>query len=441
MSTQVIRETILVVDDEKDFNKLICEVLRHAGYITLSTDNIKEGLALLKQKKVDLVVTDLNFPEGSGIEILEEVLNREANQIPCIMLTGDQEVEMAVSCMKKGAYGYLQKPMQPQNLLKTIKRAIDEFAVNKALNKSTKLLKGDIFAGYRVKKFIAEGSMGVVYEVEATDRVDIGEKGKVYALKLLRIMEDQDSDMEDLLRKRFITEAKATMRISHPNVVALFDMGMDTERNLPYIVMEYLEGDTLSLLIDRDQLTMEEKCKILKQISLALKSIHDCKITHRDIKPSNIIVTPEGRAVLTDFGIAHLHGSNLTMTNEVFGTPAYLSPEAFYSAKVGPESDIFSFGVVCYETLLGYRPFDGGSIQSIARQIQNEAPAHPCNENKQIPDLLGSTLMRMLEKRPERRFKSTTKISEAFQKCLDEGLESKDGIMDWIKKTVTIRRF
>ena len=151
----------------------------------------------------------------------------------------------------------------------------------------------------------------------------------------------------DLCLKRFMNEAKAVSAVMHPNIVSIVEYGVCESEKIPFIAMEYARGKSLKeYIIDEDEFTTVQKALILRQIADALSAIHERKICHRDIKPANIMVDQALTVKLTDFGIAHLPDSDLTMTANIIGTPTYMSPEAFISAKVDERSDIFSLGIV-----------------------------------------------------------------------------------------------
>jgi serine/threonine-protein kinase len=153
-----------------------------------------------------------------------------------------------------------------------------------------------------------------------------------------------------------------------------------------------------------------QKALILRQIADALSAIHERKICHRDIKPANIMVDQALTVKLTDFGIAHLPDSDLTMTANILGTPTYMSPEAFISAKVDERSDIFSLGTVAYEFLLGRKPFQSDNIRALARVIQFSKPQAPCKINPNFPRKLQQILAKMLKKDPANRYRSATEV-------------------------------
>jgi len=213
----------------------------------------------------------------------------------------------------------------------------------------------------------------------------------------LRKLRDEGPDAE----LRFLREARSAGRLSHPNIVTIYDIG-ETD-TLAYIAMEYLHGSTLRELMDRSLLPQPLALDTACQIAGALAFAHERGVVHRDIKPANIIVTGhQGRIKLTDFGIAHLINSNQTQSGHMLGSPRYMSPEQAMGREIDGRSDIFSLGSVLYEMLTGRYAFDGDSLAAIAYQVIYGTP-----EMHALPDVLPASLVTllhsMLDKQPNRR--------------------------------------
>ena len=224
------------------------------------------------------------------------------------------------------------------------------------------------FGRYKIIDTLGQGAMGTVYKGldPAIDRP--------VALKTIRFDKLANPDEIEEMRKRFMLEAKAAGNFSHPHIVTIYDVGQD--KNIQYIAMEYLEGQTLEELIKRKaSMNFKIVAKIITQVCSALSYAHDRQVVHRDIKPANIMVM-EGFAVkVMDFGIAHLESSNMTQTGVAMGTPNYISPEQLSGKEVTKSSDIFSLGVVMYELLTGQKPFEGENLSNLIMKILNQDPA------------------------------------------------------------------
>lgn len=218
---------------------------------------------------------------------------------------------------------------------------------------------------YTLGTAIASGGMGDVWE--ATDDV-------LQRPVAVKVMRPQGPD-DDSFRERFRDEARGSASLHHPNIATVFDYG--EEDGTAYLVMELVPGRTLGEIIRESDggMPTDEVRSVLGQAALALSAAHEAGVVHRDVKPANIIVTPEGQAKLTDFGIARLgDGSGHTLTGEVLGTPDYISPEQALGEPATASSDLYSLGVVAHEMITGRKPFDMGSAVATAIAQVNEPP-------------------------------------------------------------------
>jgi serine/threonine protein kinase/CheY-like chemotaxis protein len=409
--TQIRDKTILIVDDEPSLLMMMSEILKTAGFRTLTTDNGDDAEELLENELIDLILLDLVLPDRNGMELLECFRSRFSN-IPIIMVTGFGKVEHAIKCFKKGATDFLPKPVSAEKLIATVQRILQSRQPAQECLRSDKIPR---IPGYRFISILGEGNMGVVYHVERRDTSTSGIRE--YAMKVLKMPVSCDEELMYTLRKRFMVEAKAAFSIQHPNIIKIYDYGAD-ETGTPFILMELFEGDPLDDLMQQKKLTIEEKCYILQQASFAVSTIHDNDICHRDIKPGNVLVDSQLTAKVMDFGIARLRDSTLTPTSHVFGTPAYLSPEAFSSARVNFKSDIFSFGSLCYELFTGERPFQAETVAGIANQIRSQDPQWPRMLDPNFPKQLDMMVKRMMEKDPNERYNNAFEIFEDFSQFL-----------------------
>jgi len=258
---------------------------------------------------------------------------------------------------------------------------------------------------YRVLRRLGSGGMADVWLAE-----DAHLQRQV-ALKVLhsRFLQDQQ------FVERFQREAEHAAGLQHPNIVAVFDRGQDAGVN--YIAMRYVEGPTLKELIERG-LTPEQAAALVRQVLEGARFAHRNGIVHRDLKPQNVIVDEEGKAVVTDFGIARAGVSEITQTGSVMGTPQYLSPEQAQGFEVTPVSDLYSIGVILYEALCGRVPFEGESAVAVAMKQVSETPQRPSSINPQVSPALDAVVMRALEKDPGQRFQS----ADAFIAALDQAM-------------------
>jgi serine/threonine-protein kinase len=263
---------------------------------------------------------------------------------------------------------------------------------------------------YSVLSKIGSGGMADVWLAEDTHLQ------RRIALKVLhtRLAQDREFVM------RFQREAESAAGLQHPNIVAVFDRG--EWQGTYYIAMQYVEGPTLKQLIDSG-ITIEQGVAVIRQVLQAAGYAHRQGIVHRDLKPQNVIVDPEGKAVVTDFGIARAGVSEITQTGSVMGTPHYLSPEQAQGFEVTAVSDLYSIGVMLYEALTGRVPFEGESAVAVAMKQVSQMPQRPSSIQPRVSPALDAVVMRALEKDPGQRFQS----ADAFIAALDQAMREPGG--------------
>jgi serine/threonine-protein kinase len=255
---------------------------------------------------------------------------------------------------------------------------------------------------YRLIGRLGSGGMADVWCAEDS------ELGRRVALKFLHERFAQDREFVE----RFRREAAAAAGLQHPNVVGVYDRGEHDGSH--YIAMEYVEGASLKELISQG-LTVPEAVEITRQVLAGARFAHAHGIVHRDLKPQNVLVNSQGRALVTDFGIARAGASEITQTGSVLGTAHYLSPEQAQGLPVTPASDLYSIGVILYEALTGRVPFEGDSAVSVALKQVSEQPRPPSELNPEISRALDAVVLRALAKDPANRFAS----AEEFLGALD----------------------
>jgi serine/threonine-protein kinase len=248
------------------------------------------------------------------------------------------------------------------------------------------------FGRYEAHVEIGDGAMGRVYR--GFDPM----VGRFVAIKTVKAEYLTRETRAEYLR-RFRREAQAAGRLAHPNIVSIFDVGED------YFVMEYVEGITLAeLLRYRTALDVIAGLRVLAPVAEALDYAHRAGVVHRDIKPANIMVQPDGRPKLMDFGVARLETSAMTSSGQFFGSPSYMAPEQILGSAITHEADLFSFAVVAYEALTGKRPYQGDSITTIIYKVVNESPALPRTVNPDLPAHFDEAFRRALAKQPAQRY-------------------------------------
>lgn len=258
---------------------------------------------------------------------------------------------------------------------------------------------------YQLHARIGGGAVGVVYE--GWDPT----LARKVAIKLLPLTEAGAGSREQ--RSRFLREAKAAASLYHPNIVVIYDYG-ETESSA-YIVMELVNGQSLEARLGNvDGPSVAETFAIMDGLLLGLQHSHERGIVHRDVKPANIILTPDGRVKISDFGIARLANSEMTRVGSVIGTPAYMSPEQVRGEQADPRSDIYSAGAVLYEMLLGRRPFQGSTF-AVMHQIINVRPALPRDLLAAVSPGMDAVLATALSKHPNDRYRSAAEFARVLR--------------------------
>lgn len=263
----------------------------------------------------------------------------------------------------------------------------------------------DKIGRYEIIKTIGQGAMGLVYKAKdpAIDRT--------VAIKTIR--EDSNLFAKDAeeVKKRFKREAQVAGRLSHPGIVTIYDVG--GEGGLFYIVMEYVEGDTLDKIIDLKHLPdVDKTIDLMLQVCDAIGYAHKNGIIHRDIKPANIMIVDKRYVKVMDFGIARIASSDMTQVGKIMGTPNYMSPEQVMGAKVDNRTDIFSMGVILYELLTGEKAFPGESITTVIYRILHEHPTPPKKLRLQLPSSLDYIVNKAMSKEIENRYQSMEEFAK-----------------------------
>lgn len=263
---------------------------------------------------------------------------------------------------------------------------------------------------YEVVGELGQGAMGVVYK--ATDPLI----DRIVAIKTITLSLAQEEREE--YEGRFYQEAKAAGRLSHPNIVTIFDVGRSGD--IAYIAMEFLQGRELRDILNDDKLMpVDQVIDIVAQVASGLAYAHEHGIVHRDIKPSNIMVVRDGHAKITDFGIARMASAAVrTQTGMVLGSPKYMSPEQVMGKLTDQRSDIFSLGVMLYEMLTGQPPFIGENVNAIMYQTLNAIPQPPSSLNAAVPDMLNFIVAKALAKDIENRYQNAKDLANDLRACL-----------------------
>jgi serine/threonine protein kinase len=284
---------------------------------------------------------------------------------------------------------------------------------------------------YEILEILGEGGMAFVYK--ARDM----QLERFVAIKTLKPNYVNQETFVD----RFKREAKTAANLNHPNIVQIFDWGIEDE---PYFVMEYIEGNTLTSIIAKNRtISLSDILFIGAQVSNGLHAAHQKGLVHRDIKPGNIMITPDGKVKVTDFGIVSLQNeeSDITKTGSILGTASYISPEQAQGKPVSIESDLYSLGTVLYELITGKAPFSGDSPISTATKHLTEKPEKPSLFRRDLPRGVEGAILKLLEKAPYDRFKSAEDLRATLlqQRKALQSEQTRENLVDLTNPKVKLR--
>ncbi|HCE44852.1 MAG TPA: hypothetical protein DET40_15030 [Lentisphaeria bacterium] len=390
--TQDLIPRILVLGEEKFLSEYLKKELTPKGYVIDQVYENGEAELKLQQFFYRLIFCNLLIDGRPCLDFIK--LCKDCCPFTRVIVIADRDdINASVTAMKSGAFDVLSKPIA----LGKISGFIADAIINDKDN--VKAISVEPPPGYKIIRQLSSGSFCAVMLAEKDK--------KFYAIKILS---RNLYSMEKL--KRFFREAGILANMKSPNIVSICEYGFAEKSDIPYIVMEYLQGKLLSeLIVDNTPLPLDKAVRILKQLAEALVALHGHEILHRDIKPHNVIIDNEFNAKLTDFGAAHVLESNLTMTNTMLGSPSYMAPESFDNVKeADARTDIFSLGTVAYEMFTGRLPFKGKSIASVSEAIKRKRPLQPHRLNNKIPYPIQDILAKMMRKNPEKRYQKASEL-------------------------------
>jgi eukaryotic-like serine/threonine-protein kinase len=263
---------------------------------------------------------------------------------------------------------------------------------------------------YRIIGELGRGAMGVVYKAEDPNL------DRIVALKTIGL---ENAEGRAEYRKRFMLEAKAAGKLSHANIVTVYDFG--EVDGLAYMAMELIEGTDLRKRVQQGAIAPVEAVEIASQVAEGLAFAHQRGIVHRDIKPANIMLPERGPAKITDFGLARMRlADHKTSTGIVLGTPRYMSPEQISGQPVDHRSDVFSLGIVLWEMLTGRRLFSGTEMAQVSHSIAYDEHEPPTRVNPELPAMLDFVVARALKKDPAVRYQDADEMAADLHTCLAE---------------------
>ena len=256
---------------------------------------------------------------------------------------------------------------------------------------------------YEILKTLGQGAMGVVYKARDP------QIGRIVAIKSISAAAPSDPEFK-IYKQRFMQEAKAAGQMLHSGIVTIYDLTEDKDGH-PAMVMEFVEGMTLEKIMSDERPPFKRCVNLLAQAAHALDYAHQRGVIHRDIKPANLLITGNDILKIADFGVAKLSGSSLTMTGQLLGTPAFMSPEQFTGSSVDGRSDLFSLGAILYWMCTGEFPFTGESVTSIGIKVMQIEPVAARQLNPSLPPEIELVLSRCLAKSPDKRYASAADLA------------------------------
>ena len=303
------------------------------------------------------------------------------------------------------------KPERAEAVLQWLKRTHSGTNTQSPFSLQSSLGKSRRLGRYVIEKKIGKGAMGAVY-LARDPRIN-----RPVALKVIPIEKEfEDEDLEEA-RLRFFREAESAGRLTHPNIITVYDCGED--KHLAYIAMEYLQGISLMEFTNPKKLLAPNKAlELCARTAEGLDYAHNQGVIHRDIKPANILYSLRNDQLkISDFGVARITDNNRTKTGIVLGTPIYMSPEQLNAEDLSGHSDLFSLGVTLYELLVGEVPFKASNIAVLMTKITTDDPAPVSNRRPGVPPAVDAVLFKALAKRPEDRFANGGEMAIALRNC------------------------
>jgi serine/threonine protein kinase len=400
-----VKRNILVLDDDES----VCKFLKTAlseSYSVATAETGRKAIELTVDTVFNLALVDVGMVGMNGFEFLA-YCKKHCPAMNVILMTGHPDVKDAINSIKEGALDYIGKPIDLHNLNVKINLAFAN-QENQIKSPDEQILNSSFFQmeEYRVLKTLGAGNGGIVLLVE--------KDGSRYAMKIVR--KKGSPEQHELSVKRFLRESDILKGMRHQNIVRVYRSDILPDIRVPFIIMEYIDGFSLSEYIAKSVMNIELRIGIFKQLASALDYIHKLGVVHRDIKPDNIMMTRDIQVKITDFGISKTQESLLTRTNDIMGSPHYMAPESYDSAmSIDNKADIFSLGSICYELLTCQRAFPGDNIFQVMEAIKSKKPVEPRKLNPDIPSWLQYILEKMMAKNPEGRYSTAGKIIESIE--------------------------
>jgi CheY-like chemotaxis protein len=416
---------ILLVDDDRELANTLQQWLTHENHSVEAAHCGMEGWQKLSGSEYDLLILDWDLPDVNGIDVLKR-LRKNGGNTCVLMLTGHTAVNDKAAGLDAGADDYLTKPFHMTELtarVRALLRRLDPKKTyltplgqdNDAVLQKAELAGSLLASRYEFLEVAGEGGLGIVFKARHP-MMD-----KLVAIKMLH---GHQSDPQAI--ERFQVEAKAISRLDHPNIVSIYDFGV-TERQQPYMVMEYISGRSLEDMLDNLGVPpLPIGLDVSIQICDGLAHAHEMGILHRDLKPSNVMLKKyQGRppiAKLLDFGLAKLNAPGdrqlkMTQVGQVLGSPPYMSPEQVRGEPLDQRSDLYSLGCLVYEIVTGCPPHLGMNTQQIMmKHVEEDAtPISKLRHDLTYPAGLEQVIAKALSRNPSDRQQTVNQLRDELK--------------------------
>jgi serine/threonine protein kinase/CheY-like chemotaxis protein len=404
------KPAILVIDDEANILTVMKEFLETLGVYEVATAaSAMDGLTRIMEQPFALVVADVNMPGMDGMELVMRIKASHPD-MRVLMMSGQGDARNIVRAMKIGADDFITKPFNLLDVSQRIAGLIDRESTHETSVKIEKPIHA--FGDYEIIKQIGSGGMGIVYRARQKST------GRTVALKILfpKLMR------EEIVRQRFLREARLIGELEHPNIVRGIDVG-EVDKAY-YLAMEFIEGKSMDDIVDAEgPFTLSRAVGVMRQLFEALRYIHERRVIHRDIKPTNILITPTGQVKVVDLGLTRHVDQPQTVTEVgvTVGTAGFMPPEAIFETEpLDIRSDIYSTGATIYYMLTGELPFEGGDARKIFDTQRTHVPSAR-DINVEVGPELDAFLRKMMAIKRADRHQTPEALIAAFEALIAAG--------------------
>ncbi|MFH1709360.1 MAG: protein kinase [Planctomycetota bacterium] len=404
------KPAILVIDDEAHILTMLAAYLGETcGYEVVTAASAMDGLTRIMEQPFRLVLADVNMPGMDGMELVMRIKASYPN-MAVLMMSGQGDARNIVRAMKIGADDFITKPFELPEIAQRVSALADRQATHETSVKIEKPIHA--FGDYEILKQIGSGGTGIVYRARQKST------GRIVALKILfpKLMR------EEIVRQRFMREARLMGEMEHPNIVRGIDVG-EVDKAY-YLAMEFIEGQSMDDIVDAEgPFPLSRAVGVMRQLFEVLRYIHERRVIHRDIKPTNILITPTGQVKVVDLGLTRHVDQPQTVTEVgvTVGTAGFMPPEAiFENEPLDIRSDIYSTGATIYYMLTGELPFERGDSRKIFDTQCRHVPSAR-DINVEVSPELDAFLRKMMAIKRADRHQTPEALIGAFEALLDAG--------------------